>query len=149
MASALKGGGTSPHGAAQVKSLYSDPYIMMSLDPSKKIIRFVRSAVPFPDLETPKRTYETLIAILDEIGRQNYGLLTDLRAAPGRNDPAFESLMLSLRTRVQVGFARRGTLVATAVGAMQVRRLSKDDGLERLISNDEDEILRYLCGAPD
>ena len=45
--------------------------------------------------------------------------------------------------------ARRATLIATAVGAMQVRRLTKEDGMERMVSADEAELLRYLSGQPD
>ena len=137
-----------PAAPAGLKTLFHDSYVTVSLDESKKLIRFVRSSTPFPDLDAPRRTYKTLTAMFDAMGRQHYSLLTDIRRAPGRNDPAFETLMLELRTRVQLGFARRGTLVATAVGAMQVRRLTKEDGLERMISSDEAELLHYLVLDP-
>lgn len=142
-----KNGGPPTAAPASLKTIFHDSYVTVSLDEAKKLIRFVRSSTPFPDLDAPRRTYQTLIAMFDAMGRQHYSILTDIRRAPGRNDPAFETLMLDLRTRVQLGFARRGTLVATAVGAMQVRRLTKEDGLERMISSDEAELLRYL--APD
>lgn len=140
--------GEPPAAPAGLKTLFQDSYVTVSLDESQKLIRFVRSSTPFPDLDAPRRTYEPLIAMFNKMGRQNYSILTDIRRAPGRNDPAFETLMLDLRTRVQLGFARRGTLVATAVGAMQVRRLTKEDGLERMISSDEADLLRYLAPEP-
>ena len=140
--------GEPPAAPAGLKILFQDSYVTVSLDESQKLIRFVRSSTPFPNLDAPRRTYETLIAMFNKMGRQHYSILTDIRRAPGRNDPAFETLMLDLRTRVQLGFARRGTLVATAVGAMQVRRLTREDGLERMISSDEAELLDYLAPEP-
>ncbi len=126
------------------QTIFHDSYVTVSVHEAKKLIHFVRSATPFPDLETIRRTYETIIALFNRLERSRYSILTDLRRAPGRNDPAFENLMRDLRTRAQRGFARRGTLVATAVGAMQVRRLTKEDGIERMISSDETELLHYL-----
>lgn len=133
--------------ATELKEIFRDAYVTVSLDEAKKLIRFVRSSTPFPDLEAPRRTYDYLNGLFNRMGRHRYSLLTDIRLAPGRNDPAFEALMMELRTRVQLGFARRGTLVLTAVGAMQVRRLTREDGLERMISSDEAELLRYLLSG--
>lgn len=148
MAPALKRGETPAALPAGVKEIFHDAYVTVLLDEPRKLVRLVRSATPFPDLEAPKRTYAPLIALCDELDRSRYSLLTDLRAAPGRNDPAFEALMHPLRARLQTGFARLGTLVATAVGAMQVRRLTREEGSERLVSTDEAELLRYLKVEP-
>ena len=134
---------------AAPRELYRDSYVSMLLDEGQKLIRFTRSAQPFPDLEAPRQTYETVIPLAERFTRLGFNLLTDLRAAPGRNDPAFEAVMGPLRSRLQAPFARRATLVATAVGAMQVRRLTKEDGMERMVSSDEAELLRYLSGHPD
>ena len=131
--------------AAGLKIIFHDSYVTVSVDESMRLVRSVRSATPFPDLDALRRTYETIIALLNKMERSHYSLLTDIRSAPGRNDPAFELLMRDLRPRAQRGFARRGTLVATAVGAMQARRLTKEEGLERMISSDETELLRYLA----
>ncbi len=143
MSGAKKSGEVPP---AAPREVYRDPYVSMVLDEQRHLIRFTRSSQPFPDLEAPRHTYEAIIRIAERLARPGHGLLTDLRAAPGRNDPAFEALMQPLRARLQAPFARRATLVATAVGAMQVRRLTKEDGMERMVSSDEAELLRYLSG---
>lgn len=141
--------GELPRAAPALRELYRDAYVSMLLDEEQKLLRFTRSAQPFPDLEAPHRTYEVVIPLAEPFARAGFNLLTDLRAAPGRNDPAFEAVMKSLRGRLQAPFARRATLIATAVGAMQVRRLTKEDGMERMVSADEAELLRYLSGQPD
>lgn len=142
--------GEPPRAApAAPRELYRDAYVSMVLDEGQKLIRFTRSSQPFPDLEAPQKTYEVVIPLAERFSHAGFNLLTDLRAAPGRNDPAFEAVMHSLRGRMQAPFARRATLVATAVGAMQVRRLTKEDGMERMVSSDEAELLRYLSGQPD
>lgn len=148
MALGLKGGASPAGPASGVKELFHDDYVTLLVDEPRKLVRLVRSAKPFPDLLAPERTYATLIALCAALDRPRYSLLTDLRLAPGRNDPAFEALMQPLRARLQVGFARRGTLVATAIGAMQVRRLTREDGIERLISTEEAELLDYLKVEP-
>ena len=134
---------------AAPRELYRDAYVSMLLDEGQKLIRFTRSSQPFPDLDVPPQVYDTIIRLAERFARPGFSLLTDLRAAPGRNDPAFEAVMLPLRGRLQAPFARRATLVATAVGAMQVRRLTKEDGMERMVSSDEAELLRYLSGRSD
>lgn len=141
--------GELPTAAPALRELYRDAYISVLLDEGQKLLRFTRSAQPFPDLEAPNRTYDVVIPLAEPFARAGFNLLTDLRAAPGRNDPAFEAVMKSLRGRLQAPFARRATLIATAVGAMQVRRLTKEDGMERMVSADEAELLRYLSGQPD
>lgn len=128
--------------------IFHDPYVTAYKDDAIKVVRYVRSPAPFPDLETTRRTYESLIAVLAGLRCPHYGILADLRAVQGRNDPAFEGLIIEVRTRLHHLFARRGTLVATAVGAMQLRRLNKEEGIERMISADESELLRYLTPEP-
>jgi hypothetical protein len=149
MALVLKSGEPPTVAPAAPRELYRDAYVLMLLDEERQLVRFIRSAQPFPDLEAPRRTYEVVIRLAERLARPGLSLLTDLRAAPGRNDPAFEALMQPLRSRLQAPFARRATLVATAVGAMQIRRLTKEDGMERMVSSDEAELLSYLSGTGD
>jgi hypothetical protein len=71
-------------------------------------------------------------------------LLNDQRLAPGRNDPEFEQALVRLRNRLYPLFRKRAVLVQSMVGKLQLTRLSKADGLTRLVSQDEAEIFRYL-----
>ena len=52
--------------------------------------------------------------------------------------------MAGLRPRIDAGFLRIGVLVRSAVGALQLRRWVSSDGVERIVTTDEDELLRIL-----
>ena len=68
----------------------------------------------------------------------------DLRAAPGRNDAEFEKLMDDLRPSWLRSFKKVGVLVKSTVGALQIRRYARTDGIERLISSDESVLYDHL-----
>ena len=69
-----------------------------------------------------------------------------MRAAPGRNDSQFEASVGAMRPELDRLFRRVVMLVATAAGALQVRRLAREQGRESLVTEDESEALR-LCSA--
>jgi hypothetical protein len=78
-------------------------------------------------------------------GRRQLAQLVDLRLAPGRNEPEFEKAMLRVRPLVMRGFSRIGILVQSTVGALQIKRHVREDGIERMVSSSESELLSYLC----
>ncbi len=43
------------------------------------------------------------------------------------------------------GFRRNAVLVRLAVAVLQIRRHAREDGIERLVTDSEDEALAYLC----
>jgi hypothetical protein len=95
-----------------------------------------------------QRAHEELFAALDQFGRWRGAVLVDLRAAPGRNDAAFEHVMKKLRPRLFAGFRRCGALVQTAVGSLQVARYARQDGIKLMVSSEEPALLAYLEHAP-
>jgi hypothetical protein len=103
-----------------------------------------RSDVPFANTQEIEDVMDELGDTLDELGRLRYALLADLRAATGRNDPAFEATMRRFTPRWIEGFRRVGVLVQTVAGQMQIQRYARQDGIERMITTDEAELLRYL-----
>jgi hypothetical protein len=103
-----------------------------------------RSDLPYATLQELEDVMDELGDVLDELGRARYALLVDLRAATGRNDPAFETTMARLTPRWINGFRKVGVLVQTVIGQMQIQRYARQDGIERLISTDEAELLKYL-----
>jgi hypothetical protein len=68
--------------------------------------------------------------------------------APPRNDPAFESAMRGLRDAVEVRFARTAVLLESAVGLLQVSRLTREDGAETFATQSEAAALRFARGQP-
>jgi hypothetical protein len=71
-----------------------------------------------------------------------YRALLDLRAIPaGRNDEAFEQLAMRAQGALARTFSRNAVLVRSAVGKLQIRRLTHG---ARAVYQDEAEAIRFL-----
>jgi hypothetical protein len=127
-----------------MKQVFQNDYFTVVVDERMRLVRTIRSDKPFTSLEEIEAIIEELAATLDGLGRARYALLSDTRAVPGRNDPEFEAALQRLRPRWISGFRKVGVLVKSAVGLLQVQRYARQDGIKRLISTDEDELLKYL-----
>jgi hypothetical protein len=126
------------------QQVFQNEYFTVLVDERMGIVRTVRNDKPFASIEELDGVFTQLGDALDALGRERYGLLADLRAAPGRNDAQFETTMLRLRPRWVGGFRKVGVLVRSTVGLMQIQRHGRHDGHERVVSKDEDELLKYL-----
>jgi hypothetical protein len=124
--------------------VFRNEYQVVAMDPKGPLVRSQRSEIAFPSLEVLEQTVSELCNAFDEIGRENRVLLSDLRAVQGRNDEAFEDRMLKLRPKLYGGFLRVGILVRSSIGALQMKRLVREDGLDRMVMTDESGLLEYL-----
>ncbi|WP_437653161.1 hypothetical protein [Sorangium sp. So ce1182] len=123
-------------------------HFVATVDRTAKFVRVTRTAEPFDSLEQVEQKCLELIAALALLDRRTMSLFLDIRAAPARNDPEFEQATTRLRVAAVRGFARVAVLVQTSAGALQVQRHSREDGIDRLISDNEHELLAYLAAAP-
>ncbi|AKT38959.1 hypothetical protein [Chondromyces crocatus] len=123
---------------------FRSPHLVVAVDEAHAHVRVTRTAEPFRTLEELQAAYATLIPALDAIGRAGRTLLVDLRSSPGRNDAAFEQAMRALRPSYLGGYTRVGVLVQSVIGAMQVQRYAREDGIERLITADGDALAAHL-----
>jgi hypothetical protein len=73
------------------------------------------------------------------------GLLVDLRAATGRNDPEFETAHGAERAKLMHAFRRVAMLVRSQVGKLQVTRLAESDGGEYKVFYDRVAALAWLA----
>ena len=121
--------------------LFQNEYLSVRLEHHGKLVRVTRSAKIIADPQIVQLAYDPIIAVLDRIGRSGRCLLSDVRLAPGRNDPAFEEVFSQVRARMMRGFDRIGTLVQTKVGMLQLHRHIREDKVERIASSDEQELL--------
>lgn len=126
------------------KQVFKNEYFTVLVDERMGIVRTIRNDKPFSSMQEVETCFEGLIKALDDLGRARYALLADIRAAPGRNDPQFEAALQRVRLKWIGGFRKVGVLVQSAVGLLQVKRYAKQDGLKRLVTNDEDELVKYL-----
>jgi hypothetical protein len=129
------------------RELYRDSYITVSLERGGQLLRLSRSATPYADLQAVRDSFASVIHTFDRVGRRGRVMLFDTRAPVGRNDPAFEQVMAELRPRIDQGFGRIGVLVRSAVGALQLRRWVSADGIERIVTTQEDQLLSLLFPA--
>ncbi|HTN89752.1 MAG TPA: hypothetical protein VL242_39025 [Sorangium sp.] len=123
-------------------------HFVVTVDHTAKFVRVTRTAEPFDSLEQIEQKSLELIAALALLDRRTLSLFLDIRAGPARNDPEFERATMRLRVAAVRGFARIAVLVQTSAGALQVQRHGREDGIERLISDNEHELLAYLAAAP-
>jgi len=130
--------------SSSTRQLFQDEYFTAFVDERMRIVHTIRSDKPFDAIEELDSVFARLGSALDTLDRSRYGIFADIRAAPGRNDPQFEAALERLRPRWIGGFRKIGVLVRSAVGQMQVQRHARRDGVKRLVSQDVDELLKYL-----
>lgn len=127
--------------------IYHDAYLRVTLEHDGAFVRMRRTTAAFPTIESMRTSYAQVRATYERIGQTGRGLLVDGRDAPGRNDPAFEQAMAEVRVKADAGFARVAIVMRTAVGKLQSQRYARQDGRERLVTDDEDEAIAYLLGS--
>lgn len=130
-----------------VREVYRSDYIVVTLEHGGTIVRYCRQPTPFPDLTAAQRCYDEVIATYDRIGRRGRGILVDSRQAIGRNDQAFEALLVEFRRRALPGFAGSAVLMRTAVGLLQAQRIDRNQRLTHLVTDDEAEAIAFLQQA--
>jgi hypothetical protein len=107
------------------RTLYSDPRLHIFLDEDTSIVSYVRSREPFASMDQVRHMHENLREVLAALPAGKYALLVDVREAPPRNDEAFEQETTRSITAAMSRFAKSAILVKSAVGRLQVNRLSK------------------------
>ena len=132
------------HCSVPLREILRTPYFVIHLDESEQLVRMKRTSEPFPSLDAVRRGWLDVFEACDRAGRRGRCFLGDMRQGPARNDPAFEQIVMPLIPLVHRGFVRNAVLVKMAVGALQIKRHAKSDGVERLITSSEEEALQYL-----
>lgn len=124
--------------------LYESRFARLELDPDKKLVRFVRSEVPFDDIDTAIAAFRRLIEASATLTRSDHAVLIDLRRVAGRNDESFENAIAPSRRALFSPFRRRATLVRTMAGKLQLQRLNRTDAMSADVFDDEAAALTYL-----
>jgi hypothetical protein len=127
--------------------LLTTPHITISIDPDTRMIRYERTTAPYPSMDDYLLMHQRAARVLDGLGRKQRVLLVDMRLAPLNNDPGFERTAARCRHLLVREFARVAVLVKTAIGALQVSRHIREDGLEIPVYQDETTATSYLLGV--
>jgi hypothetical protein len=120
---------------------------LMEEDVAQRVVLLRRMALPFSSLDELSNANQEVVRLIRPEHRA-WGIVVDMRQAPARNDPSFESAMRGLRDAVELRFARTAVLLGTAVGLLQVTRLTREDGATSLATQSEAEALRFARGQP-
>jgi hypothetical protein len=131
-----------------VPDLFSSPYFSLHKDPGSMVVRWVRTAVPYPSNEEFVRLHEQAARVLDRMGRARHRLLVDMRRAILNNDPEFEKASAQVRPLLTRDFARVAVLVDTPVGALQVKRHVREDGSPAHVFQSEADAMTFLAMTP-
>jgi hypothetical protein len=127
--------------------VFRNEFTTIYMDPKGPLVRMVRSETPYLSLEALEKSLGEINRALDGIGRERRVFMSDLRAISGRNDATFEAHMKRLRPRLYSGFVRVGLLVRSSVGALQIKRMVQEDGLDRMVMTDEAGLIQYLLNG--
>ncbi|MGZ3424978.1 MAG: hypothetical protein ACXVEF_44695 [Polyangiales bacterium] len=113
------------------------------------LVRATRTNAPYDAVGDVERSMEEFLTVGRRFERRGLKLLLDVREGPLRNDDAFEEVMTRYRTRLFADFAALAILVKTAVGKLQVARITRQEGRERPIFTDETAALAFLSKNAD
>jgi len=123
-----------------------NPYVYVNEVPGLPVVRVQRTEQSFPSAAEVVAAFTEVNRALDTLDRGRHGLLVDIRAATGRNDPEFEQTFAPLRAEMERGFARVAVLVRSITGTLQVQRHVREDGLDTEVRpfTDEAEAVAWL-----
>jgi hypothetical protein len=127
--------------------LFTSPQITLTFEAESRLVRYVRTNVPYPTLADYELLHERVAAALDQLGRKRHVLLVDMREATLNNDPAFERAAVRCRQLLVHDFRKLAVLVKTAVGALQIGRHIREDALDAPVFNDETAAVSYLLAV--
>jgi hypothetical protein len=127
------------------REVFSNGFCQVQYEDSLRVVRITRTALAgtIPVMQSSlQRILEAAVPL-----RPARALL-DLRLAPGNNDAAFEKQSFEAFERLQAAFVAFAILVRSAVGRLQVQRMSRESGQPLHVFFDESEALRFLSEQP-
>jgi hypothetical protein len=128
--------------------LFADAQITLVFDEARGLLRYTRSGEPFPSVADVAASHEKMAGALPPFLPTGLKLLIDVRAAPPRNDDAFEAEITRTIATFIGRFSAHAFLVKSAVGRLQTQRLARSRGDEHpSVFDDEQAALRHL-GVP-
>jgi len=122
--------------------VYEDAHIVVEERPADRIVILRRHPTRPSASELMGSFREALNR--HAAGHRGWGLVIDMRAAPGRSDDDFQQDTAGASAAAHRVFGCVVTLVGTAAGELQVRRVSREQGRDALVARDEPSAIA-LC----
>ncbi|WP_437585436.1 hypothetical protein [Sorangium sp. So ce1000] len=120
--------------------LLQNDHLTVTLDQEMSIVRSTRSELPYPSPDEFIRVHSEALQAYESLDRGSLGHLIDLRRAPMNNDPAFEAATMRTRSMLVSEFACVAIVVRTAVGALQVNRLLREENNDHVVVFQDDDV---------
>lgn len=117
-------------------------YMRIEHDPARSLLWVTRTHTPFPSIDQAIQSNQAVVDLLR--ARPARFLCLDSRPAPGRNDDEFEQAMRPVFTSYITRFERVAMLVRTAVGRLQMQRLSRSSPVPIGVFSTDEEALAFL-----
>ncbi len=127
------------------RTLLATEHWVLEEDMHDEVVILRRTPVSFGSIED---VLASNAAVMSEMVERHakYGMVVDMRQAPPRNDPAFESAMGDLRRHIATHFARLAVLLDSPVGVLQVQRIGHTDGSMPFATLSEAAAVRFARG---
>lgn len=107
----------------RMQLLVETEYMRVEHDADRSILLITRNAQPFPSIEAATQENASVARQSRHVPARF--LILDSRLAPGRNDDSFESAMRPVFTSYVARYERVAMIVQTAIGRLQMQRLSR------------------------
>jgi hypothetical protein len=120
--------------------LYDSPYHSVARDGD--LFTYVRTALPWPDVDTARTEMEALESSLGGLDTRGFVLLIDTRLATA--DEGSVRATATVRDRLVARFRRSAVLVATSPGATQTTKLVLENRRDMPVFRDERAARHYL-----
>jgi hypothetical protein len=144
----VKSRATAPQSSAVAITLFANEFVQVRLLAEARVAHVVRSARRAESLCDVDEAWGSVQRALTPLVRPEHGLLIDMRDAPGRNDPEFESAVARYRALTIQGFRRVAVVVRSIPGQMQIQRHVNEDRATKVrVFTDERQAFAFLRGG--
>ena len=123
--------------------LHEDEHLLLEKLLGEPIL-VVRRKATTPTAQTIESFVPTIRKAFTGIDRRRCAMLVDLRAAPLRSGEELDRSLLLFRAEVARDVLVLARILATSVGALQIRRLGGDEERPTRSFSTEDEALTWL-----
>ncbi len=127
-----------------MREVFRDDFYAVAVD-SEGIARITRLAQGYTSLRQAEDSLDRLQLCIRRLPRgMAPKALVDLRESPGWNDEAFEKKTIAFRKELTARFTPLAILVKTVVGKLQISRLNRQDAIEAVVFDNEQQALTFL-----
>lgn len=129
-----------------MQSVFTNDFYQLTHDAARKLVVMRRTSQSLTAKGGADAQREVVSALRLLRGQR---LLVDVRLAPGNNEPVTEKAVQEFRRQLAELFPVTATIVATAVGRLQLGRLGRERGDANVrIFFDEAEAIAFLMSHP-